>query len=680
MVNSAGTVGGHTQGLPVGCALFYKSHNVDLLNDMHSAWSRGVVGVVLTLEIAHAAPTTYHPALAITDPTFNAVSVTGTGFGAPGAASSVTLAVGGTTTVVPSTDREVLSWTEGQIVVKALPTAHPATIAVTAGGTTTAPVTIQYYVHDWFETDVPLDPGANGSPLGIAVDKKSRLWLTEEFRLYYLKMIDLRTGILTRYATPFPADGQNVFCAQGGATSGEDVIVDKKGRVWTTENGNVFCASNQPNHSRILMFEPRLPPSATNPRVFNVPGNNNDVVGTVYDQHRRHLWFMESRGALASGLGSFDPLLGNLSGDNQLDCPWPGTCDFATTGLTCDARCSNAPARGCGAPVDCQFCQADGTCSDPAGKACTTDADCRGTCEIAPGSSLGSCTNMCGFCTSDAQCFADPSIRCGVCSNASERPCLTVHDCALADHVCPSPTSDQRTCMAEYHELDFHSFQPAHVTIDRKNMLWYTNYFTANDIRRFDPSTSQFTTFNLPRPPVTDPSTAFGSWPWQIFATRTGDILFTGFASGQVGRLNGAKLKDQSVDCSNPMTGYDFCGNRQFGASPCVEVKTVPGPPQFVHSIAVDRFGNVWFGGAGATNDPGLPSSLGFVSKDFTQIALLPPLSLFPFVSHGPECVRAGEFVSFSAGGVAYDRRSQAILVADYCRKRIVRIRPEGGV
>jgi len=99
-----------------------------------------------------------------------------------------------------------------------------------------------------------------------------------------------------------------------------------------------------------------------------------------------------------------------------------------------------------------------------------------------------------------------------------------------------------------------------------------------------------------------------------------------------------------------------------------------------VHSIAVDRLGNVWFGAAGPLDDPGLPSSLGFVSKDFTQIVLLPPLSLFPFVSHGSECLAAGEFVSFSAAGVAYDRRSKAILVADYCRKRVVRVRPAGGV
>src|SRR5262249_47756594 len=160
-----------------------------------------------------------------------------------------------------------------------------------------------------------------------------------------------------------------------------------------------------------------------------------------------------------------------------------------TTGLACNARCTNDASRSCSTANDCQFCQPDGTCSDPAGKACTGDSDCRGTCSIAPGAVLGGCTNMCRFCTSDAQCIADSSLGCGVCSNATNRACLTVNDCALADHVCPSSTSDQRTCIAEYREPNHHSFQPAHVTVDRRGVVWYTNYQSANDIRRFDPST-----------------------------------------------------------------------------------------------------------------------------------------------------------------------------------------------
>ncbi len=116
---------------------------------MRSCWSLGVVAVVLTVGIARAAPTTYTPALAISDPAFNAISVTGTGFGAPQGGSSLRLTEGTTTTVMPSTDREVLVWAESQIVVKVLPASHPATVAVTVGGDTTE-------AHPWLCPHKPL--------------------------------------------------------------------------------------------------------------------------------------------------------------------------------------------------------------------------------------------------------------------------------------------------------------------------------------------------------------------------------------------------------------------------------------------------------------------------------------------------------------------------------------------
>jgi hypothetical protein len=167
----------------------------------------GVVTVTLTLGVAHAT-TTYHPAVAISDPMFKAISVTGTDFGAPQAGSSATLSEGATTSTVPSTDRAILVWTAGQIVVKVPPATHPASIAVTVGGSTTPVVPIQYYVYDWFEANVPPDPGGNALPLAIAVDK-SRVWISEEFHFYAFKMIDqvgrvdrepTQTGLQREYA------------------------------------------------------------------------------------------------------------------------------------------------------------------------------------------------------------------------------------------------------------------------------------------------------------------------------------------------------------------------------------------------------------------------------------------------------------------------------------------------
>jgi hypothetical protein len=282
---------------------------------------------------------------------------------------------------------------------------------------------------------------------------------------------------------------------------------------------------------------------------------------------------------------------------------------------------------------------------------------------------------MCAFCTSDAACIADLSIGCGLCAN-SDRPCLTEHDCALAEHVCTSSTDTR--CVTEYREPDYHTVQPGHIAIDRTGALWYTSYFVGNSIRRFEPSDGTFTTFRLPTPAVTSQATAFGAWPWDILVTRRRDVFFTGYASGQVGRIDGAKVRDPSIDCSSPIVGGDFCDKPRFGGSPCVDMRTIPGPPQMVHSIIEDHRGRVWFSAAGAYDDPGVPSSVGFVTRDLAEIVLLPPLSLFPFVSEGDTCAPPGDFESFLGAGIAYDRRSRAILVADYCRGRVVRIRPQG--
>src|SRR5262249_53300060 len=151
-----------------GCPRFPRSEGQlferSAMKPKRSCCPLGVVTVTLTLGVAHAT-TSYHPAVAISDPTLKAISVTGTDFGAPQAGSSVTLAEGVTTSPVPSPDRAILVWTAGQIVVKVPPATHPASIAVTVAGSTTPAVPIQYYVYDWFETDVPPDPGGNAVPL-----------------------------------------------------------------------------------------------------------------------------------------------------------------------------------------------------------------------------------------------------------------------------------------------------------------------------------------------------------------------------------------------------------------------------------------------------------------------------------------------------------------------------------
>src|SRR5262245_30273875 len=219
-------------------------------------------------------------------------------------------------------------------------------------------------------------------------------------------MIDLRTGALTRYESPSPPHPAGVFCGGARSIVGEDIIVDAKGRVWAPEDSWPFCDSaTNPNHGRILMFDPRYPTDLTNPRVVSVPGNQNAINGVAYDKHRRRVWFAQRSGALPARLGSFDPLITQQSTDNRTACPWPGSGDFPTAGISCDQRCTNDPEHSCGTVNDCQFCRPDGTCSDPAGRTCTSDADCRGVCNVL----LATCSNGTGvgpfkLCGTDTQC------------------------------------------------------------------------------------------------------------------------------------------------------------------------------------------------------------------------------------------------------------------------------------
>jgi streptogramin lyase len=96
---------------------------------------------------------------------------------------------------------------------------------------------------------------------------------------------------------------------------GEDVIVDLLGRVWFSEGGALLYeqrASNldptkqvmtQPNHSRILMFDP----STTSWRVYNLPGDRNELVGLAWDNAKSKLWFIEGGRVGGNKIGLLDP-------------------------------------------------------------------------------------------------------------------------------------------------------------------------------------------------------------------------------------------------------------------------------------------------------------------------------------------------------------------------------------
>lgn len=595
----------------------------------------GLRGARLNAPLAHHVPVAVEPALGIIhdDPTDNpdgfvALSVTGLAFGSvhagsmrecgwPGSGSFLELYSGATVRSISSADRRVVSWTDVQIVVKLASSNWPSRVRVCTPGGAGTRIEAMYYTYDHFA--VPQTTGTNPHPLALATDAARRVWIDEEFHLEF-KYFDPTTASFTALDIPKPAD-PGPFALTGFddhrtqiSGGGEAVTVDPLGRVWFTQGGSVPYGGIHPNHSRVVCFDPAAA-AGQEFRVYNVPGNQNGVVGVAWDERRQRVWFTEvaQSGLHGARLVSFDPE--HIAFDNHFD--------FSTT----------------------------------------------------------------------ATCSANPTVnQPGWCSNSSWRACLTPQDCVLAEQICPPGATDDSSC---YHEYEMPplagTYMPGHVAVHPDGSVWYTSYWSGNYIGRLDPDSASFATFPLPDPrwkpycsdthcacfpPPTDAVCLyccqvlfFGSGPWEIDVAGNHDVVFTEFFNSSVGRFHIADLGDPACHSLD-----------ESGKNPCIQELVVPRsdlPVEQVHSIAFDGDGNVWFTESGPFSDPGSSASLGYVKQDWSALVLLPPLSLYPFYnSTGNYCPTApGAFVSFNGAGIAIDPATQDIWFADYCRKRLGRLR-----
>jgi streptogramin lyase len=162
------------------------------------------------------------------------------------------------------------------------------------------------------------------------------LWIDQEFHLE-LQCFNPATGRVNGIPIPRPAGPGPFALSILGADirtqicgAGEDIIVDDGGRVWFTQGGGYLYDGKHPNHSRVVRYDPEAP-EGNRFRGYNVPGNNNQVIGLGWDSRRGRLWFTE--GGLDHGpkIVSFDPE----------HVPWNNTFDFSS-------------------PLDDQICRPDG--------------------------------------------------------------------------------------------------------------------------------------------------------------------------------------------------------------------------------------------------------------------------------------------------------------------------------
>lgn len=238
------------------------------------------------------------------------ITVIGTGFGERTRGSALVLVRGRTLRPIPSTSDEITQWTDRRIVVRLPGDARSGALRVETAAGASRDIPLEVYRYDWF--DIPPTPETNAMPLAIARASDGTLWINQEFHLD-LQRFDPGTGRVSGIPIPRPAMPGPFALSLLGADirtqinwAGEDVIIDPAGRVWFTQGGGYLYRGKHPNHSRVVRYDPTVR-EQDRFRVYNVPGDWNQVIGLAWDARRGRLWFSE--GGLDRGrkIVSFDP-------------------------------------------------------------------------------------------------------------------------------------------------------------------------------------------------------------------------------------------------------------------------------------------------------------------------------------------------------------------------------------
>lgn len=232
----------------------------------------------------------------------SSIVIRGTGFGERDAGSTV-YARG----TLASTDPQVEVWQDDLIIINRSKRASGGSVRVTtAGGYTRA--RLQTWQYDMYSTQ----KGASGSPLAIAAGADGRVWIWGEFNFQTFTMFDPASKTVTPFS--IPASTTPVFiqtlsdppAATQMTTLAESTLVDPTGRVWFAQGGG-YLYTGPNNHSRIVSYDPAAP-EASRFKIYNLPGDNNQVNGLAWDHVRNRIWYTSNNPAEYKGrVGSFDP-------------------------------------------------------------------------------------------------------------------------------------------------------------------------------------------------------------------------------------------------------------------------------------------------------------------------------------------------------------------------------------
>lgn len=570
------------------------------------------------------------------------LSVTGRGFGPARAGAAVRLRGrdGRLVLDAPATDpARVLRWSDERIVLEAPRDAiEAAPLALELVTPFADGVAAEVALFTYRHAEVPrTDPFTNPSPLAVAVDGASGVWVNEEFHTQ-VKRLDA-SGTWSVYDLPQPP-GPGIFAAlvfgdasSRAATLGESIVIDPEDRAWLTESGTAPYLGPRPNHARIA----RVDRSEGVARIWHVPGDANGVVGLDLDPATGRVWFTQARRARQvegvdvvaqeARLTSFDPRT-----------------------IPPDAAFDFAPRQRCEIPSG----ERVGQCSETRHRRCLDDHDCVLAERVcAPGSS------------DDRGCFREHPIPTppGVDPLWLPGPLLRHSDGTIwysgywggnyVGRFDPRTETFQRFPLAR---------PPGEASCDRTGCTC------------FAPEGSE----GRACPARCCLYLLLGRGPWGLVEDADGGVAFCSQEGGAVSVLPQPRFDDSrcaSLDAS--------------GANPCVIEHPLPEfdpTTDQMHSLARDDAGNLWFGqgrsgGSDETadghEDAARGASIGYVQAGTGRVILLPPISLYRYTSSGAECRPRGEPVAFLGAGIAFDPRTRSIWFADFCRKRLGQIVPQ---
>lgn len=585
---------------------------------------------------ALAQPHPRPPALALLgSDAFIPVSLTGDGFGSPGAGSSLdvvsttaSLSIPSTTSCTAMVTHSCIAHWEGDwIIAKLPPTMTQARVRVVTGAcpaNCSELMQAEYYAYDYAKTR--LESEIAGVPIAIALDPADplrRVWLNEEAHSFFKTLTPgqpVTDDLTLLHPTPRPFyTGYAAFGPQQTvlSQSGEDVLVDPYGRAWFSEGGwpsNI--ADGYWSYSRVVMhrYDPEDPASIVETRVYNIPGQDSEVVGLAYEQDyesgKDRVWYTTVARKvhplyppiIPARIGWFDP--------DEADLAHDGTRAFTTATSCLQYTCTRA--------------------------------------EIA----FQSC-----------------------CADNSERRCANSFDCAGSSEVC---YSDAPTLGCKFHEflLPATTHSPAHLAIGLDGAIWYADYWGGSNLGRLDPDspTGDVTLFPLGDDPTRGPSWLLGSAPWELQVAANGDLIVNEYADAVINRFDVSRVDDP--DCLTLVSGQN----------PCVTSVAVPGPDGHAqHTIHLDGRENVWFTTIAPENaSPEGLATVGYVKSDWSGAVMLPTPTLFPLEPDEPVAGAAcsnpedpdDPFRGFHGTGVTVDPTRGDVWFGDFCRQRIGRVVP----